>query len=389
MAAFRASLRRLASGSSAAATSAAAFESSVLVEGSAQPLASLITQGPLFSRCSPAARPAAGAWEGAALDLEKWAAWGSVLSGEIIKKPAGESLTRAEAVRVYQYYLPVYFWVNKLLEAHRAAPPSGRGAEGPLVVGLSCPQGGGKTTIVDALKLLFSKEGKTCAEMSWDDFYLTHAEQVELARANPGNGLLELRGNPGSHDTGLLLDTLETLSDPDAFLAPGAEGAMVPRYDKSAFSGRGDRKPCEEWTAIPTMPDVVLLEGWCFGFRPLESESALKDDRLVPINQELQGAYRHVAAKMQAWIVVKVESAQCVYEWREQAEASMRAQGKPAMTQEQVKDFVDRYMPAYQHYLAGLYRHGPDTGEGKPLLDFQIDKGRNPVAQADEKPFMP
>jgi len=164
---------------------------------------------------------------------------------------------------------------------------------------------------------------------------------------------------------------------------------MVPRYDKSAFSGRGDRKPCEEWTAIPTMPDVVLLEGWCFGFRPLESESALKDDRLVPINQELQGAYRHVAAKMQAWIVVKVESAQCVYEWREQAEASMRAQGKPAMTQEQVKDFVDRYMPAYQHYLAGLYRHGPDTGEGKPLLDFQIDKGRNPVAQADEKPFMP
>jgi pantothenate kinase-related protein Tda10 len=39
---------------------------------------------------------------------------------------------------------------------------------------------------------------------------------------------------------------------------------------------------------------------------------------------------------MDAWVVVEVESPQSVYAWREEAEANMRAAGKPAMTQAQV-----------------------------------------------------
>ena len=57
----------------------------------------------------------------------------------------------------------------------------------------------------------------------------------------------------------------------------------------------------------------------------------------------------------------------------------MRAAGKPAMTKAEVQDFVSRYMPAYEHYLPGLYASGPDASEGKPVLSFRIDDGRNPV----------
>lgn len=32
--------------------------------------------------------------------------------------------------------------------------------QSPLIVGLSCPQGGGKTTLVDALNLLFTEDGQ-------------------------------------------------------------------------------------------------------------------------------------------------------------------------------------------------------------------------------------
>ena len=39
---------------------------------------------------------------------------------------------------------------------------------------------------------------------------------------------------------------------------------------------------------------------------------------------------------MDAWVVVEVASPKCVYEWREEAEAMMRAAGKSAMTQDQV-----------------------------------------------------
>ena len=38
---------------------------------------------------------------------------------------------------------------------------------------------------------------------------------------------------------------------------------------------------------------------------------------------------------MDAWVVVEVESPRSVYTWREQAEAAMRASGKPAMTKAQ------------------------------------------------------
>ena len=48
----------------------------------------------------------------------------------------------------------------------------------------------------------------------------------------------------------------------------------------------------------------------------------------------------------------------------------------------QVKDFVDRYMPAYAHYLRGLYTQGPAGANGRPVLSFQINHGRNPVAEA-------
>jgi D-glycerate 3-kinase len=128
------------------------------------------------------------------------------------KAPAeAHRLTKSEAVRVYQYYLPVYFWIQDLLDTRQQKAPWSTAAAKPLTVGLSCPQGGGKTTIVDALNALFLANGQRCAEMSLDDFYLTHVEQIALAAASNGNPLLELRGNPGSHDLPLAMATLHAL----------------------------------------------------------------------------------------------------------------------------------------------------------------------------------
>jgi pantothenate kinase-related protein Tda10 len=51
------------------------------------------------------------------------------------------------------------------------------GVEGPLVVGLSAPQGSGKTTIVRFLRQLLQGQGLSTVVLSIDDFYLTNAQQ--------------------------------------------------------------------------------------------------------------------------------------------------------------------------------------------------------------------
>jgi hypothetical protein len=54
----------------------------------------------------------------------------------------------------------------------------------------------------------------------------------------------------------------------------------------------------------------------------------------------------------------------------------MRSLGKPGMTDQQVADFVDRYMPAYKAYLPGLYAQGPTTAKPGQLLVVEVDRNR-------------
>ena len=54
----------------------------------------------------------------------------------------------------------------------------------------------------------------------------------------------------------------------------------IPQYDKSAFSGQGDRVPESQWETVNGDGDekiqAVIFEGWCVGFRPLDDDSLKK-----------------------------------------------------------------------------------------------------------------
>lgn len=52
----------------------------------------------------------------------------------------------AQRARVYQYYVPVFKWIEGQLKGCR---------DKPLVIGISAPQGCGKSTLVEQLELLF------------------------------------------------------------------------------------------------------------------------------------------------------------------------------------------------------------------------------------------
>ncbi|CAM9153809.1 unnamed protein product [Hapterophycus canaliculatus] len=253
------------------------------------------------------------------------------------------------------------------------------------------------------MQRMLDKAGYHSVVVSIDDFYLTGAEQDALAARYPANSLLQVRGNAGTHDLALALRTIRALAgrgnsggrsaesggDPSApastAQAVDAEGdgrqeegtvIRVPRYDKSARGGKGDRAPDDEWGVVTERPDIVLLEGWMLGFEALPDESTL----LVPAGGEKDGGcidnglgvvnaflkdYRELHDEVDAWLVLKTAEPEAVFEWRAEAERRMRMAGRPGMSEEQVRDFCSRYMPAYRAYLPGLYEScGGETAMG-------------------------
>lgn len=87
--------------------------------------------------------------------------------------------------------------------------------------------------------------------------------------------------------------------------------------------------------------------------------------------------------------------------WREEPEQLLRDAGKPAMTQAELRDFIDRYMPAYKLYIPALYEDpgrvaalpdrrlwSPSSSVASvPRLVMEIDRQRQPAAQPVEFNF--
>lgn len=239
-------------------------------------------------------------------------------------------MTEAQRDRVYRYYLPVFGWVRAQVAAHKKS-----GAKGALVIGISAPQGCGKTTLVTELERLAGAAGLAAASVSLDDFYVTRAEQAAIAERAAGNRLLELRGNAGTHDLTLAATTLDALTTATATSPP----VPVPVYDKAAFGGLGDRAPQAEWRSLQGPLDVVLLEGWMLGFAPLGPAAAAATDPDLPaVDAALTGYEAALDTRAGAWLVVDAPSPACVYAWRLQAEVVMRESGRGGMTDEQVRE---------------------------------------------------
>jgi D-glycerate 3-kinase len=267
----------------------------------------------------------------------------------------------------------VYFWCQKQLTAHRAT-----GSKSPLVIGISAPQGCGKSTLCEQLEALFTSSGLTAASVSIDDFYLTYDGQQAVAQTYSTNPLLQMRGNAGSHDLDLGAETLQALRAATS----AKDSVKLPRYEKSAYQGQGDRAASGTWPSVSGPVDIVLFEGWMLGFAPVEeSQAASVDQNLIPVNAFLQAYKSAWDSAVDSWLVVKVKDPEYAYKWRLQAERAMRAAGKPAMTDEQVAQFVDRFMPAYKCYLTGLYKDGPTTAAKGQVLVVEVDENREPISQ--------
>lgn len=247
-------------------------------------------------------------------------------------------LAAPNSAAIDRHHRAAFAW---LLGQCRQLATHGRAA----VVGLSAPQGAGKSTLAARCVPWFAEAGLTAVAVSIDDFYLDRAGQIALAAAHAGNPYLQQRGYPGTHDVALGARVLRQLR------ALGAgQTAAIPRYDKTAFGGLGDRAPADGWQTVRGPIDVVLVEGWMLGFAPVAA-GAMADPALREANARLRG-YRRWHRLIDALLVWQMAEPHYVVDWRVQAEAARVAQTGRGLTPEQARAYVDLFLPAYRLWAA-------------------------------------
>ena len=227
----------------------------------------------------------------------------------------------------------------------------------------------GKSFLTDLMPrvLTAAPHNLRLASLSLDDLYLPHKEQADLASRYPSNRMLSGRGQPGTHDLPLAVDCLRRLASINE--SPSSATIELPVYDKSRFSGKGDRS--ESTTSVVGPIDVVIFEGWATGFHSISSselqqryQQAQQDpagyastcyayDRpfflehelshLEQINDFTKQYQRELWPYLNCFVQLKPEDMGFVWKWRLQQEHNMKAKnGGMGMSDDEVKAFIGR-----------------------------------------------
>ncbi len=244
----------------------------------------------------------------------------------------------------------IYLPLSEMLNNHANAETK------TTFISINGCQGSGKTTLTAFLKtILESRFGKSVAIISLDDFYLKKHERVELSQTV--HPLFITRGVPGTHDLGLMEDTIGQLLD--------AQAVSLPVFDKLT----DDRLEPVQW--IKQEPaDMVLFEGWC------NSSPAQHDDNLLePVNELERDEDREAIWRIYANDMLKkynenlfdradinlmllAPGFENVFQWRRNQEDKLALDSKgteaKVMDSYQLKRFIQHYERITRHSITAM-----------------------------------
>ena len=232
-------------------------------------------------------------------------------------------------------------------------------AKKPFFVGVNGCQGSGKSTLCDFLVFYLSEFKKlNVVSLSLDDFYLDKSSRNALAiKVHP---LLATRGVPGTHDVSLAQTTFDRLR--------GYGTVSIPRFNKAI----DNPFPVVEWPVIHSPPDIVLVEGWCWGVKPqtkaklAEPVNALEHDEdplgtwRNYVNKQLADSYQALFEQMSFWVMLKAPSFDQVYNWRKEQEHKLAAKlgsseaHSGIMTDLEIERFIQHYQRLTEQSLETL-----------------------------------
>lgn len=230
--------------------------------------------------------------------------------------------------------------IDKICEASNTIP----------IIGLSGPQGAGKTT---ALNALYKKNSKRIATLGIDDFYLTKAERIELAKAV--SPLFKTRGPAGTHDITLIENTLASLVS-----AKYNTRTPLVSFDKV----NDDRKAKSDWPIFEGKPDVIILEGWLVGaiapgdFVNAEPINNIERADVGSVWRQYQknlldSSYSKLWDSFDATIHIKGPGFETVFDWRKQQEASNLKVVENKLPNERI-NWLNEFIQHYQRLTIAM-----------------------------------
>ena len=139
----------------------------------------------------------------------------------------------------------------------------------------------------------------------------------------------------------------------------------IPRFDKSS----DDRLPQKDWEEVSGEVDLVILEGWCVGSAPQQASELpeavnlleqQQDDKCIwrnHVNEQLQGPYADVFAKIDYLVFLQVPDFDCVFRWRLEQEQKLSAKkdtGESLMNEREIAAFIQHYELLTRHNLKSV-----------------------------------
>ncbi|MCS6813880.1 MAG: glycerate kinase [Cyanobacteria bacterium] len=212
----------------------------------------------------------------------------------------------------------------------------------PLIVGIVGGQGTGKTTLSNLISLLLGHMGYASLSISLDDLYKTYADRQRLQQQDPR---LKWRGPPGTHDVSLGIQTLDQLR------LGCSRPIAIPRFDKSAYDGIGERTSPEYVSNI----EIVLFEGWFVGVQPVDPSKFVDAPEPIRTAQDRQFArdmndrlreYLPLWERIDRLLVLNPVDYRLSKQWRQQAERERIAAGGHGMSNDEVEQFVHYFWRA-------------------------------------------
>ncbi|MEM7431638.1 MAG: AAA family ATPase [Pseudomonadota bacterium] len=242
----------------------------------------------------------------------------------------------------------------------------------PLVVGLSGPQGCGKSTVAQSIATQMHPQ---VLVLSLDDFYLAKAERKRLAATV--SPIFATRGPPGTHDVNLLKSTLAAFrsSNPSAHID-------LPRFSKK----EDDRVEPYCFNDEVPRPKIILVEGWLVG-------ASLAEDFISapPMNateksdadcswrryqaEQLRGPYATLWRQMDRFIHIEGPGIDAIRQWRLQQEADNLGipQGSVPLEREHwVAQFIEHFERLTKDMAQGCRTDGAAVrlNEARQVIEF-------------------
>ena len=212
------------------------------------------------------------------------------------------------------------------------------------------------------------------ASLSLDDLYLGRDDRMRLGEAI--HPLLQTRGPPGTHDTALGLNVIDSLEQ--------GLTTRLPRFDK----GVDERSPQAEWPLIDAGLEVLIFEGWCVGARPqpnrdlLEPLNALEKREDTDgawrryVNDALAGDYQRLFARVDLQVLLAIPDFEWACAWRKEQERTTRDRltqlGRPT-THLMDDEGLDRFMQLFERLT--LHEMGEMRLRANVVIDLNIRRG--------------